>query len=127
MVELRRFDHYSDLEYLIIQKELSILPIKFKLVLNDFNIQIINLLVHIKLTEHFTFIEAEQVRYTRQTSTIINNIDKTLIKCDIRPTCGRFRDCFFYQTMDLFLLSDNRLMEPSAFPYQTSNKGLYFQ
>ena len=55
----------------------------------------------LKLPEHFTFVEAEQVRYTRQTSAIINNVDKTLIKCNIRPTGGRFRDCFFYRTMDL--------------------------
>ena len=62
----------------------------------------INLLVHIKLPEHFTFVEAGQVRYTCQTSAIINNIDKTLIKCNIRPTGGRFTNCFFYPTMDLW-------------------------
>ena len=32
----------------------------------------------------------------------INNFDKTLIKCNMRPTCGRFRDCFLYRTMDLW-------------------------
>ena len=63
--------------------------------------KIINLLVHIKLPEHLSFVEAEQVRYTRQTSALINNVDKTLIKCNIRPTGGSFRDCFSYQTMDL--------------------------
>ena len=62
----------------------------------------INILVPIKLPEHFTFVEAEQVRYTRQISAIINNVDKTLIKCNIRPTGGRFRDCSFYRTMDLW-------------------------
>ena len=77
---------------------------KFKFVLNDLIMyyKIINLLVHIKLPEHFTFVVAEQVRYTRQTSAIINNVDKTLTKCNIRPTGGRFRDCFFYRTMDLW-------------------------
>ena len=100
----RRFDHYSDLEYFNKQKELNILPMKFKFVLNDLIMyyKIINLLIHIKLPEHFTFVEAEQVRYTRQTAAIINNVDKTLIKCNIRPTGGRFRDCFFYRTMDLW-------------------------
>ena len=100
----RRFDHYSDLEYFNKQKELNILPIKFKFVLNDLIMyyKIINLLIHIKLPEHFTFVEAEQVRYTRQTAAIINNVDKTFIKCNIRPTGGRFRDCFFYRTMDLW-------------------------
>ena len=58
---------------------------------------IINLLVHIKLPKHFTFVEADQVRYTHQTSAIINNVDKTLIKCNIR-----FRDCSVYRTMDLW-------------------------
>ena len=100
----RRFDHYSDLEYFNKQKELNILPMKFKFVLNDLIMyyKIINLLIHIKLPEHFTFVEAEQVRYTRQTAAIINNVDKTLIKCNIRPTGGRFRDCFFYRKMDLW-------------------------
>ena len=57
----RRFYHYSDLEYLNKQKELNILPIKFKFVPNDLIMcyKIVNLLVHIKLTEHFTFVEAE--------------------------------------------------------------------
>ena len=63
---------------------------------------VIRRVVHIKLPEHFTFVEAEQVRYTHQTSAIINNVDKTLIKCNIRPTGGRFRYCFFYWTMDLW-------------------------
>ena len=73
---------------------------KFKFVINELIMyyKIINLLVHIKLPEHFTFVEAEQLRYTRQTSAIINNVDKTLIKCNIRPTGGRFKDCFFYRT-----------------------------
>ena len=31
----RRFDHYSDLEYFNKLKELNILPMKFKFVLND--------------------------------------------------------------------------------------------
>ena len=94
----RRFDHYSDIEYFNKQKELNILPMKFKFVLNDLIMyyKIINLLVHIKLPEHFTFVEAEQVRYTRQTSAIINNVGKTLIKCYLRPTG------FFYRTMDLW-------------------------
>ena len=38
--------------------------------------RIINLLVHIKLPEHVTLVEDEQVRYTRQTSAIINNAEK---------------------------------------------------
>ena len=77
---------------------------KFKFVLNDLIMcyKIINLLVHIRQPEHFTFVEAEHIRYTRQTSAIINNVDKTLIKCNIRPTGGKVRDCFFYRTMNLW-------------------------
>ena len=58
----RRFNHYSDLEYYNKQKELHILPMKLKFVLNDLIMyyKSINLLVHIKLPEHFTFVEAEQ-------------------------------------------------------------------
>ena len=73
--------------------------------------KIINLLVHIKLPEHFTFVVAEQVRYTCQTSAIINNVDKTLTKCNIRPTRGRFRDCFFYRTMDLWNLLPSHIRQ----------------
>ena len=53
----------------------------FKFVLNDLLMyyKIIILLVHIKLPEHFTFVEAEQVRYTRQTSAIINNYGLKLL------------------------------------------------
>ena len=56
------------------QKELDITPMTFKFVLHDLisYYKIINLFAHIKLPEHFTFVEAEQVRYTRQTSAIIN-------------------------------------------------------
>ena len=77
---------------------------KFKFVLNDLIMyfKIINLLVHIKLLEHFTFVEAEQVRNTRQTTAIMNNVNKSLIKCNVRPTGGIFRDCFFYRTMDFW-------------------------
>ena len=58
----RRFNHYSDLEYYNKQKELNILPMKLKFVLNDLIMyyKSFNLLVHIKLPEHFTFVEAEQ-------------------------------------------------------------------
>ena len=64
----RRFSHYSDLEYFNKQKVLHILSMKFKFVLNDLIMyyKIINLLIHIKLPEHFTFVEDERVRYTRQ-------------------------------------------------------------
>ena len=55
---------------------------KFKFVLNDLIMcyKIVNLLVHIRQPEHFTFVEAEHIRYTRQTTAIINNVDKTLIR-----------------------------------------------
>ena len=69
------------------------------------------LLVHIKLPELFTFVEAEQVRYIRQTSAIINNVDKTIIKCNMRPTCKNFRDCFFYRTVNLWKLLPSHIRQ----------------
>ena len=80
--------------------------------------KIINLLVHIKLPEHFIFVEAEQVRYTRQTSAIIKNVDKTLINVILDQPV---------EDLGIVFLSNNGLMEPFTFPYQTSHKGFHFQ
>ena len=66
----RRFDHYSDLDYFNKQKELNILPMKFKFELNGLTMyyKIINFLVHIKLPEHFTFVAQKSFSLTHSMS-----------------------------------------------------------
>ena len=97
----RKFDHYKDNEFFDKQKELDILPIKFKLFLNDLALfyKIINSLVSIKLPGHFIVLQGYRVRCTRTTSAIISQNDTTLIKCNIRPNCKSFKNCFYYRTM----------------------------
>ena len=100
----RRFDHYSNAEYLEKQKELNILPIKYKFYLNDLILfyKIFNSLISIRLPKHFTIVQAEQTRLTRNTSEIIEHKDKTFIKGSIKPTCDGFRNSYFYRTMNLW-------------------------
>ena len=97
----RKFDHYKDNEFFDKQKELDILPIKFKFFLNDLALfyKIINSLVSIKLPGHFIVLQGDRVRCTRTTSAIINQNDTTLMKCNIRPNCESFKNCFYYRTM----------------------------
>ena len=97
----RKFDHYKDNEFFDKQKELDILPIKFKFFLNDLALfyKILNSLVSIKLPGHFVILQGDQVRCTRTTSAIISQNDTTLMKCNIRPNCESFKNCFYYRTM----------------------------
>ena len=39
------------------------------------------------------------IRCTRTTSAIISQNDTTLMKCNIRPNCESFKNCFYYRTM----------------------------
>ena len=97
----RKFDHYKDNEFFDKQKELDILPIKFKFFLNDLALfyKILNSLVSIKLPGHFIILQGDRVRCTRTTSAIISQNDTTLMKCNIRPNCESFKNCFYYRTM----------------------------
>ena len=73
------FQHYSDSDYLIKQTELKIMPIKLKFYQNDLIMfyKIVNSLVPINLPEHFTFLDSEQLRYTRRTAQVIDKKDIT--------------------------------------------------
>ena len=80
------------------------MPIKFKFMLTDLVLfyKIINSLVPINLPENFTFVIADDVKFTRNTSAIINSMDKTRIACSINPSCNSFKNCFFYRTMKIW-------------------------
>ena len=97
----QQFDHYPEIEYFKKQKELNILPVKFKFVLNDLVLlyKIINCYIPIVLPDHFSYCRPYEVRYTRNTSEIIYENDVTRLKCSIKPSCDNFRNSFFYRTM----------------------------
>ncbi len=81
-----RFNHYTDSEYFEKQK-LSILPIKMKFYHNDLCLyyKIINNLIVINLPAEFEFVNTGELRYnTRGNSDVINENDKTRIKCTIK-------------------------------------------
>ena len=62
----QNFDHYSDQEFSEKQKELEILPIKYKFMLNDLVLlyKIVHLFIPIKLPEEFSCVKGCDVRYT---------------------------------------------------------------
>ena len=53
----------------------------------------------IDLSAHFSVIRPGDVRLTRNTCNIIDNMDLRQIKCSIKPTCDIFKNSFFYKTM----------------------------
>ena len=63
---------------------------------------ILNSLVSINLPDQFTFCDSRELRCARKTVDIINNKDRTCIKCTITKTSDSFRNSFFYRTMNLW-------------------------
>ena len=94
----------SDLELYEKEKELNILPLKLKFLLNDLVLfyKITNFLVPITLPSQFTVIDPNNVRYTRSTQNVIELNDKTRYKCNIKPSCNIFENCFFYKTINIW-------------------------
>ena len=100
----QKFDHYSEIEYFEKQKQLDILPIKLKFAFNDLVLlyKIINSLIPIKLPDEFCLRNPNHVRYTRQTSNVIDLKDKTQIESSIKPNSDSFKHCFYYRTMKMW-------------------------
>ena len=96
-----RFHSYSEIMFYEKQKELKILPIRFKFLYNDLLLfyKIVNGLVPICLPDYITVAEAEQVRYTRRTAPIVDHVDTSTFHSSIVATCDSFRNSFFYRTM----------------------------
>ncbi len=83
------------------QKELKILPIKLKFILNDLVMfyKIVNELVPISLPSYIAACVPDDVRYTRRNATIQDLSDSSTYKCSITPNCDAFRYSFFYRTV----------------------------
>ena len=86
------------------QRELNILPIRFKFMYNDLTLfyKILNSLLPISLPEYMTVAEADHVRYTRRTAGIVEHTDTSTICCSITPNCDSFRNSYFYRTMGIW-------------------------
>ena len=105
------------------QRELNILPMKFKFALIDLILlfKILNYCIPLKLPEHFTFLEPGDVIFTKKTSTIYEDKDVTHIIYSIKPSSNSFKNCYFYRTMILWNSGG-----PNSLPYIISDKNLKF-
>ena len=75
--------------------------------------KIVNSLVAIDLPKEFSFVKASDVRFTRNTSAIIDHRDVTHISCSIKPTCSSFSNCFFYRTMKIWNIIPHDIRQES--------------
>ena len=100
----RPYDHISDMELYNKEKELDILPVKFKFVFNDLVMifKVVNSLTPIQIPQEFFIVTPEKVRHTRSTQNIINHNDKTMYKCEINPCVKSYENCFFYRAFSLW-------------------------
>lgn len=97
----RQFDHWSDDELYNNEKELDILPLRFKFLLTDMILfyKIVNSLVPIELPDDFSLIDPKKVRYTRSTQNILSQDDKSTYKCNIRPSIKVYENSYFYRSV----------------------------
>ena len=72
--------------------------------LNDLKLfyQIVFGLIPIHLPEYITFADPSRVRYTRNTSAIIEHRDTTTLCCNVVPGSDGFRNSYFYRTLRLW-------------------------
>ena len=100
----QQFDRYNDIIFFEKQKELKILPIRFKFIHNSLTLfyKIINNLVCISLPSYLSVAEAGRMRYTRSTAPVIEGHDTSTYCCSIVSNCDSFRNSFFPRTMLLW-------------------------
>ena len=94
---------YSDEDFLNKQRNIELLPMKFKFVFSDLILfyKIINKLVNIDLPKYVTRIEPQDVKkVTRSTKATADGIDKSKFRCKIMPKVNSFRDSYFYRTVE---------------------------
>ena len=96
-----QFASYSDEVLVEKQRELNILPIKLKFILNDLVMfyKIVNELVPISLPSYISVCEPDDVRYTRRNATIQNLSDRSTYVSSVTPNCDVFKHSFFYRTL----------------------------
>ena len=97
------YARYSDDEFLRNQRNLDLLPVKYKFSLSDLSLfyKIVYNKVKIKLPNYVVRIEPQDVkRVTRSTNTIAKGIDKLKFKCKILPKVNAFSNSFFIRTLN---------------------------
>ena len=95
------YKSYSDEDFLNKQRNLELLPMKFKFVFSDIVLfyKISNKLVNIDLPNYVTRIEPQDVKkVTRSTKASADGIDKSKYRCKVMPKVNSFRDSYFYRT-----------------------------
>ncbi len=86
------------------QKELKILPIRFKFIYNSLILfyKVVNDLVPISLPDYIAVAEAGTLRYTRATAPVIEGRDTSTYCSSVVPNCEGFRGSYFFRTMLLW-------------------------
>ena len=92
-----QFHSYNDNMFYEKQKELKILPIKFKFIYNSLVLfyKVVNDLVCISLPEYIAVAEAGTMRYTRSTAPVIEGQDTSTFRSSVVPNCESFRNSYF--------------------------------
>ena len=97
------YARYTDDEFLRKQRNLDLLPVKYKFLLSDLTLfyKIVYNKVKIKLPNYVVRIEPQDVkRVTRSTNTIAKGIDKLKFKCKILPKVNAFSNSFFIRALN---------------------------
>ena len=96
------FSSYSELEFLMKQRSLDLLPMKSKFVFTDLVLfyNIVYELVNIKLPNYVIKWESKDVlKSTRSTHCIAEGSDKLKFKCTVVPKVKSFENSFFVRTL----------------------------
>ena len=95
-------ESYSDLVFLNKQKELDILPMKYRFLFSDLVLffNIIKNNVEIKLPEYVSRIESHDVKsITRCSKPIFDGKDNLKYRCQLNPKVKCFQDSYFVRTI----------------------------
>ena len=95
------FVSYSDSEFLCKQKQLDLLPMKYKFIMSDLILfhKIVHESVNIKMPNYIVNLRPSDItRPTRQTQCIANNSDTLKYRCTVIPRVDAFKQSFFVRT-----------------------------
>ena len=96
------FESYSEQVFLKKQRDLDLLPMKFKFIYSDLILfyKIVYNKVEIELPNYVTLIEPHNVFcVTRNNEAISKGSDKLKFKCNVLPKINSFKNSFFVRTL----------------------------
>ena len=94
---------YSDQNFLLKQRELDILPMKYKFILSDLTLfhKIVYDKVNIKLPSYVKRIKPQDLKHsTRNKAKILKGTDKIQFKCNILPKINAFKNNYYVRTVN---------------------------